>query len=610
MRQVRRNTSQAKSTGFRVFAIILSILLVALSLFAIYELLTLNIFVSQITYSICAILVVLDILLISMLFFLTKRQAGKIWISILTVAVIACMGVGGFYVSKATGLLETVTKMDETSQTLVEAIALKDSPLTDEKSLEGKKVGILKSVARNDTDQLIGVLTSNNISFTSEEYDGILDLVTAFYDKKVDAIILPAAYRGQIADLDDERFKNFYDDTKVIFSATFAKKNVNTTNAVNDILTTPFNVLISGTDSRNGFGEIARSDVNMIATVNPKTHVVLLTSIPRDYYVETACPAELGCAAGQLDKLTHTGLHGTETTKATLEKLLGININYTMKVNFSSVINLVDALGGIDVTVAPGYAVPAFYTDERYGVTEGVNHLNGEQALAFSRERYAYQEGDRQRVKNQQQVLMAVAKKALSPSIITSYPSLMDALSGAFQTDMSETEIKALIQAQISDGKDWDFLTYSLDGSGSTEYCAELGNKAYVMIPNYETVATAKDRIEGVIEGKSAEEIDSTYGDASSFENQTENAGQQQPQEETPAEDPGTTDPGYTDPDPGYTDPGYDDPGTTDPGYTDPGYTDPGYTDPVPPVSNDPVPVPTPDPEPVPAPDTPGVPVV
>lgn len=577
MKPVKKRGSSPSGGGFKAVSIILSLLIAAAGGYAIFQLLTLGAFPAQITYGVCAIIVVLAILVISMQFFLTKRTAGKIACSILSVAVAAVMSLGAFYVSKATSLISNVTTIDSTSQNLVEAIALKTSSLSDEKSLEGQKVGILKTVARASTDDLLNVLSSNNIHPQTQEYDGILDLTTALYDKEVEAIILPAAYRGQIADLDNERFKNFYDDTKVVFSATFAKQSSNTTVPVNDVTTTPFNVLISGTDSRNGFGEVARSDVNMIATVNPKTHVVLLTSIPRDYYVETACEPDAGCANGQLDKLTHTGLHGTETTKATLEKLLGIEINYTMKVNFSSVINLVDALGGIDVTVEPGYAVASFYTDPRYGVSEGVNHLNGDQALAFARERYAYSEGDRQRVRNQQQVLMAVAKKAMSPSIITSYPSLMDALAGAFQTDMSEDEIKALIQNQISSNPSWDFLTYSLDGSGATEYCAELGNSAYVMIPNYETVATAKDRIEGVIEGKSATEIDETYGKAEDVENQTENRPAQDTQpdqsDDTPT-DPGTSDPGYIEPvDPGTSDPGYIEP--TDPGTSNPGYVEP-----------------------------------
>ena len=359
MRHVHPRKSSHPSRGFQAASIILSILLAGFTAFAVYELITLNIFPTQITWGLSAILVVLAILIIAMQIWLTRKKGARIPVTILTVVIIAAMGMGGFYVSKATSLFSTVTDLSPASQYVVEIIAMKDSSCNDVEDLKDKKIGILRTVARTYTDDMVNVLNSKNVPFNASEYDGIVDMANALYDHQIEAMILPSAYRGQISDSDD-RFKSFYDDTKVVFSAAFETNSTTTTKTVDDINSTPFNVLITGTDSRNGFGEVGRSDVNMIASVNPKTHVVLLTSIPRDYYVETACPAENGCAAGQMDKLTHTGLHGTETTKATIEKLLGIEINYTMQVNFSSVINLVDALGGIDINVAPGYAVPSF----------------------------------------------------------------------------------------------------------------------------------------------------------------------------------------------------------------------------------------------------------
>ena len=126
-----------------------------------------------------------------------------------------------------------------------------------------------------------------------------------------------------------------------------------------------------------------------------------MTSIPRDYYVTTVCDAADGCANGSLDKITHTGVTGVNTTKKTIESLFGIEINYTVKVGFETVTQIVDALGGVDVYVEPGYAV----TTNNFSVTEGVNHLNGKQALAYARERYSYMEGDRQRTKTSNKLL-------------------------------------------------------------------------------------------------------------------------------------------------------------------------------------------------------------
>ncbi len=489
-----------------------------------------------------------------------------------------------------------MTDFGNETTTTVQVIALKDSGIKSEKDLEGKTVGSLKSISLASTQALIQDLSGKGVTFQDKQYDNIQGMVNGLYDKEVPAIILNDAYRGNINDLEDEKFKNFGTDTQVVYTYTYKTENKSTTNSVDDITKNPFTVLISGVDSRDGFAESSRSDVNMLATINPVTKTVLLTSIPRDYYVTTVCEEDAGCQNGAKDKLTHTGLHGTETTKKTIESLLGIEINYTAKVNFTSVVNLVDALGGIDVDVKPGLAVDHFYTNDYfgtdYGVTEGINHLNGQAALCYARERYAYQDGDRQRVKNQQEVLMAIVKKATSPSVIGNYPALMDALSGAFQTDLSQDEIQSLIQFQLKEMPDWQFITYSLDGQGSTEFCAELGNNASVMIPDNETVVTAKKRIEAVIEGKSAEEVEAINADPSEVPANDQPSPQPEQdvtvEENVTMQDPGTgqdttydqtvQEPVYTDP--GYVDPGYTDPGYADPGYTDPGYVDGGYVDP------------------------------
>ena len=246
----------------------------------------------------------------------------------------------------------------------------------------------------------------------------------------------------------------------------------------------------------------------MVATVNPKTSTVLLTSIPRDFYVTTACDAGDGCQDGALDKITHTGIHGTNTTKRTVENLLGITINYTFKVGFDTVTDLVDALDGIDVTVEEGYALDGTgNTNTGIVVHEGVNHLDGEHALLFARERYAYAEGDRQRTKNQQQVLMGIIKKGTSPTVITNYAQIMDAMANTFSTTMSSEEIQSLIKYQISDNPSWTIQQYMVDGTGDTLVCAELGDAAYVMVPNQSTVTTAKNKINAVLDGKSADDV-------------------------------------------------------------------------------------------------------
>lgn len=569
---------------FRIASYILSAILLVLAGYLIWEIVKLGMLPENLLMIGTVILLIVAALIIVLQLGFTRGTASRIILTTVTVVMIAVYGTGAYYVSKASGLLGSVTSFGTQTQTTVQVIALKDSEISSESDLEGKTVGSLKSISLASTQALVKDLNDKGITFTDRSYDNIKDMVTALYNKEVPAIILNDAYRGNINDLEDEQFRNFSSDTKVVYTYTYSTDNSSTTNAVDDITKNPFTVLISGVDSREGFAESSRSDVNMLATINPTTHIVLLTSIPRDYFVTTVCDESAGCQNGAKDKLTHTGLHGTETTKQTIENLLGIEINYTAKVNFTSVVSLVDALGGIDVDVAPGLAVDHFYTNDYfgtdYGVTEGINHLNGEAALCYARERYAYSDGDRQRVKNQQEVLMAIVKKATSPSVIANYPALMDALSGAFQTDLSQDEIQSLIQFQLKAAPDWNFITYSLDGTGATEFCAELGNSASVMIPDNETVVTARKRIEAVIDGKSAEEVEAI--NASPDEVPANDQPSEQPaEEEVTVQEPETgEDIYYEQPvEEPATDPGYTDPGYYDPGYYDPGYTDPGYSD-------------------------------
>ncbi|WP_300924136.1 LCP family protein [uncultured Dubosiella sp.] len=544
--------------GYRIFSIILSILTAAATGFFLYQIITLNVLPAPLLICIIAVIVLIVLILLLLLLFMAKRSFSRIVVSVLTVVICAIVAFGGFNIYKTGNMIYNITTPEGKVANTISVIALKDSKIKDLRDLRDKKVGVLNTLDRVGTDKCLEEIANDNVTITQTGFDGLNAEVAALYDHSVDAVILNEARRGSVAD--NEQYMNFDEETKVVYQTVYytdvaqgsAKK-------VTDITEQPFTVLISGSDSRNGFAEAGRSDVNMVATVNPKTHTVLLTSVPRDYYVTTQCDEGYGCAQGQLDKLTHTGLHGVETTKKTIENLLGIEINYTLRVNFNSVVNLVNALGGIDVFVPEGYAVPSFWTNPDYGVTEGENHLDGEGALAFARERYAYTEGDFQRVKNQQTVLMAIAQKAMSPSVIVNYSRLMDALGGALETDLSDDEIQKLIQNQIDNGGSWNFITTTLDGTGSTEFCAELGDSAYVTIPNEESVQAARNQIQEVLEGKPV-----TEGATEAQQDQPA----EQPQEEAPAaedqmvvEEPAVQEDIYYGEDQTYYDPNAVDPG-------------------------------------------------
>lgn len=545
--------------GYRIFSIILTILTAVVTGYFIYQIIKLNVLPIQLLIPIVAAIILIVLILALLVLVMAKRTFARTLTSIMMVLICAIIGFGGFNIYKTSSMLSSITTPEGKVANTISVVTLKDSSIENLKELRDKKVGVLNTLDRVGTDKCLEAIANENITITQTGFDSLNAEVAALYDHSVDAIILNEARRGSVAE--NEQYINFDEDTKVIYETTYYTDVAQSSaKKVNDITQQPFTVLISGSDSRNGFAEAGRSDVNMVATVNPQTHTVLLTSVPRDYYVTTECDEGYGCAQGQLDKLTHTGLHGVETTKKTIENLLGIEINYTLRVNFNSVVNLVNALGGIDVEVPEGYAVESFWTNPDYGVHEGLNHLDGEGALAFARERYAYTEGDFQRVKNQQTVLMAVANKALSPAVIVNYSRLMDALGGALETDLSDEEIQALIHNQIDNGGNWTFITTTLDGTGSTEFCAELGDKAYVTIPNEESVQFARTQIQEVLEGQQVtQEAPET----------TEEPTVEQPQEETPVVEDQT----YVEDTTGQEDVYYQEDQT----YYDPYATDPGY---------------------------------
>ena len=238
----------------------------------------------------------------------------------------------------------------------------------------------------------------------------------------------------------------------------------------------------------------------MLVTVNTKNHEILLTSIPRDYYVQ------LHDTTGYKDKLTHAGIYGINMSVNTIQDFLDINIDYYVRVNFSTLIDVVDIIGGIDVYSDKGF-IP--WTNTKLYIPEGNVHMNGAMALAFARERYTYQEGDRHRVQNQQDVITAIIKKVTSSTtILTKYTTLLDELSNSFETNIKTSTITTLMKHQLDKMPSWTIKNYSLNGSDSYDYTYSAGmQKLYVMIPDKETVAKAKEYIDGMENGKTLKEL-------------------------------------------------------------------------------------------------------
>lgn len=266
----------------------------------------------------------------------------------------------------------------------------------------------------------------------------------------------------------------------------------------NKITKEPFVLYLSGVDNRGELTEKARSDVNILAVVNPTTKRVALINTPRDYYVDLA-------GTDSKDKLTHAGLYGVETSMATLGNLYGIQVDHYIRIDFSGFISIIDAVGGVDVysdqaftsVGSPGYYDPTTFA-------EGWNHLDGKSALAFARERHAFASGDIQRGINQMKVIDAMANKLKSPTVLMSFSKLMDAVSNCFVTSLSQEQISALVRMQLGDLANWDIESCSVTGSsGKSSQCySAKGQSLYVMKPDESSVSKAKELIASVLGGE------------------------------------------------------------------------------------------------------------
>lgn len=500
-----KNPNQ-RSLGFTIFAIVLSIVLVATAGIMVYEILKLEILPSNILLPVILVIILFSLILLLLINFCAHGLATKIIFSFLVILISVAYGLGDYYLYSTASTLNIVTEQAAESKNTVSLIVMAESTKTDVQDINGSKIGVLKNINKEGTKKSLNDISKQNIGYSTEKFDNVPAMLQALYEGEVDAIILNEAYRSNVSEI--ENYGNFNNETKVIYQTVYYTKEANNSLAVSDITSKPFTILITGNDSFGTLDEVSRSDVNMIVTINPLTSTILMTSIPRDAFVTEVCD-DYACNYGVEDKLTHTGIYGADTTKDTLENLLDIDINYIFRVNFSSMIDIVDALGGIDIDVAEGMAVSRFYSDSTLeGVHEGQNHLNGKRALAYSRERKAYLDGDVQRARNQQQVLQAMFKKASSPEIITKYSNILKAVGKAFDTNMTTKEITSFIKYQLQANPSWKFEQYVLKGENTLKVSPELGMEVSAVELYAYSIQTASEKIQVVLDGKSSDTIE------------------------------------------------------------------------------------------------------
>ncbi|MGM9946518.1 LCP family protein [Floccifex sp.] len=502
----RRNKRKA-GIFIRLLSLIFSLILILFTIGLVIQIIRLNVLPIFYVIPISVILISLPLLLIILLFFKARRGFSHFILTLCILVISIVFGIGNYYVFETNKAFKTITDLTtKISNTM--SVRVLNGRMGSKEELEGCRLGYFSGMNQEDLNLIIDEI--GNIDYATKSYDDLFEMVEDLYDGNIDGILFNESYSGIITA--DETYCLFMNQTNSIASVSYYTENENQKqDSLDDVDVSkePFTVLISGNDSYGAFNENSRSDMNMLVTVNPKTATVLMTSIPRDFYIPIAEFTD-GYSDTELeDKLTHSGLYGISTTEKTLENLLQTDINYYVRVNFSSVVNLVDALGGIDVYVEDGLAVDAFYADTSLGgVEEGWNHLNGARALAFSRERHAYEYGDNQRVKNQQIVLEAIISSLTKPSMLLNYPDFVSALAGAFETNMPTQSMSNLLKFEFGNLPKWKFESYSLSGYGDSCFCPSLGGYADVVIPDESSVLTGIAKIEAVKQGNSSQGIE------------------------------------------------------------------------------------------------------
>lgn len=444
----------------------------------------------------CVLLVLWGIGLLSQIKRKKRGIIGKIYIVLITLCIVA----GTYQIGFMTGALGKVTGGNSKVDTMVVAV-LADDKAEDIADVSDYTFGVQYKLDKGDMKETVSHINEElGMKIKTKEYKNVNEQAKALHEGEVKAIIYNEGYKEIL----EEEFHGYSDKVKIVYHYNIKTKLDDVSSNVK-VKTEPFSVYVSGIDVYGEITKNSRSDVNIIATVNPKTRQILLVTTPRDYYVEIP-----GVSHGQKDKLTHAGIYGVDTSIKTLSELYDTEIPFYARVNFTSLIDIVDELGGVDVM-----SDYTFRTGKESGavvkVTKGLNYFNGKQALAFSRERHNLPDGDNQRGKHQQAVLTAMIQKMLSPSMLIKANSIINKVSDGVETNMSQEQLQTLIKMQLNQGGSWNIKSVAAEGTGDKQKCYSSGSmRLYVCQPDEESVAEIKQLIKQVENGEILQDSEAT----------------------------------------------------------------------------------------------------
>ncbi|MGT2960664.1 LCP family glycopolymer transferase CpsA [Streptococcus caballi] len=419
------------------------------------------------------------------------RKKAQLLTTILLIVFSLISGLTLFGFKSAIDVTANMNKTASFSETKMSIVVPKDSTISNVSELTSVQAP-LNSDQSNIEELISKIKSEKDFSLETEAVDSYQKAYENLIAGESKAMVLNSAYSSLL----ELSYPDYESKIKTIYSYTISKevKNSKSTTKTNANV---FNIYISGIDTYGSISTVSRSDVNIIMTVNMKTHKVLLTTTPRDAYVQIPDGGN-----NQYDKLTHAGIYGVETSMKTLENLYGIDINYYARINFTSFIKLVDLLGGIEV-----YNNQAFtaHTNHDYSFPVGNVHLDSKGALAFVRERYSLSGGDNDRGKNQEKVISAIIDKLTSAGSISKISSIANGLQDSVQTNMSLDTLMTLANTQLSSGDHFTVTSQAITGTGSTgqlQSYAMPTASLYMMQLDDASLANAKQAISDTMEGK------------------------------------------------------------------------------------------------------------
>lgn len=422
---------------------------------------------------------------VSLRLLLTRR--GKWLTRGLLLFAIPAIGLGIYAARSAIDFSKKLNQTARLSQTDMSIVVAADSPLTNIEQVT--HVLTVTTDQDNATKVLEGLTHQKSLSPEVSSVSSYQEAYKAILADGNKAMVL----NGGFASLLEEVAPDFLSKIRTLHTFSLEKEmpaspGIGSADA--------FNVYISGIDSYGPISGVSRSDVNIIMTVNRKTNNILLTTTPRDAYVPIA-----GGGNNQLDKLTHAGIYGVDSSIQTLENLYGIDIHYYVRLNFTSFVQLIDLVGGIEVDNDQEFT--SLHGNHHFPV--GAVHLDAEKALVFVRERYSLQNGDVDRGKNQMKVITALIKKLTAIKSLNTFTGIIDQLNVSIQTDMPLATLMDLINGQLAANNQYQVTSQALTGRGST---GELSSYAmpdaalYMVSIDSVVLSSLQQSISDVMEGR------------------------------------------------------------------------------------------------------------